>query len=256
MRRETEGHRQGEFPREASSAVVLGATGAIGSELVRQCLLDGRFSTVTAVTRRAVDGADARLRVHVHRDFLDFAPLVDELAAARACFCALGVSSVSVRDPEQYRRVTLEIPLRFARALAAASPAARLHFVSSRETDPRSRRRHVRVKGETEAALREVLGDRLVAYRPGYVHPVTPRAVRAWQDYVLGPFVFLRPLLPGLVTDTVELAHAMIHGAFDPKTEATVDNRGIAARALAYARHERARGARAPAQTKPGEHRS
>lgn len=214
--------------------MVMGPTGAAGSEIVRQCTEDPRIATVLAVSRRALDVSDPKVAVAILEDFADFSPLADRFRDVDACFCALGVSSVTVRDPALYRRITFDYVLAGARVLARENPGARFCFVSAREADQDSRRMHVRVKGETEDALRGLLGDRLTVFRPGYIHPVRPRPTPGWQDTLFGPFVFLRPLLPGFVTDTVELARAVIHAGLFGSESPVLDNRRIGETAARY----------------------
>jgi uncharacterized protein YbjT (DUF2867 family) len=215
--------------------VILGPTGAVGSELVRSCLDDPRIESVLAVSRRSLPVQHAKLRVILHRDFLDFSPLQADFAEIDVCFCALGVSRVTVRDAARYREITHDYVLAAARVLRASSGRAVFHFVSGREIDEQSRRLYVRVKAETERDLRLLFEDDLVVFRPGYIHPIRPRDAPVWQDRWLGPFVFVRPLLPAHVTDTVEVASAMIHHALSQTGPKVVDNRGIRAAAQRYA---------------------
>jgi uncharacterized protein YbjT (DUF2867 family) len=215
--------------------MVLGPTGAVGSELVRCSVDDPRIESVLAISRRSLSAEHPKLRVIVHSDFLDFRSLHADFAEIDACFCALGVSQVTVRDPARYREITHDYVLALARVLRASNDRAHFLFVSGREIDEKSRRLYVRVKAETERDLRLLFADDLVVFRPGYIHPLRPRATPVWQDRWLGPFVFLRPLLPGHVTDTVEVASAMIHYALSTTRPKVVDNRGISAAAQQYA---------------------
>ncbi len=50
---------------DGKAAVVIGATGLVGTELVRQLLEDPRFSEVTVLARRATGVAHPRLREHL-----------------------------------------------------------------------------------------------------------------------------------------------------------------------------------------------
>lgn len=222
--------------------MVLGPTGAAGSEIVRHCLDDARVDRLLAVSRRPLSVTHTKLSVVILEDFDDFSPLARAASDVDVCFCALGVSSVNVRDEVRYRTITHDYVLAAARTLDGANPKARFCHVSARETDRRSRRMHVRIKGETEDSLRALLGERLIVFRPGYIHPVVPRPTPQWQDILFGPLMFLRPLFPGLVTDTVELARAVVHGGLFAPARDVYDNRGIHAAARDYARASRGSG--------------
>lgn len=214
--------------------IVLGATGAAGSEIVRQCSADPRVESILAVSRRPLEQSNPKLRVVLHRDFGDFGPIEGELGGIDVCFCALGISQVQEPNPARYRQITHDYVLNAARALDRKSPGVRFLFISGREIDPNSRRLYVRVKAETEADLRALFGERLVVFRPGYIHPVHKRNERVWQDTVFGPFMFLRPLLPEHVTDTREVARAMLHSALTQPGPSIFDNRSIHVAALEY----------------------
>jgi uncharacterized protein YbjT (DUF2867 family) len=217
--------------------LVTGATGAVGNEVVRQALADPRIARVVALTRRPLAWTDPRLDVRLLDDFGSSDAIARVLpAAVDACAYALGVSQVQVRDPDRYHAITHGFTLATARALAARSPQARFLFVSGQGADPtmRSRVRFARVKGETERDRGALLGDRLIVYRPGYIHPVRGRETVVWQDTLSRPLWWLRALLPWLVTDTVEVAHALLHGALGVGVPRLLENRDIRAAARAY----------------------
>ena len=74
-------------------AIVIGATGAVGSALVRELLASSECDGVVALTRRPVEGLgpSAKLSVHVV-DFERLAETTRQLAAGCAvAFCTLGV---------------------------------------------------------------------------------------------------------------------------------------------------------------------
>jgi hypothetical protein len=56
--------------------MVMGSTGAAGSEIVRQCLRDPRIVSVLALSRRPFEVTDVKLRVMQHRDFSTFLRLL------------------------------------------------------------------------------------------------------------------------------------------------------------------------------------
>jgi hypothetical protein len=216
--------------------LVTGATGAVGNEVVRQSLADRRIARVVALTRRPLAHADPRLDVTLLDDFGSSDAIAQVLPVVDACVYALGVSQVQVRDPDRYHAITHGFTLATARALAARSPQARFLFVSGQGADPtmRSRVRFARVKGETERDLGALLGDRLIVYRPGYIHPVRGRETVVWQDTLSRPLWWLRAVLPWLVTNTVEVAHALLHGALGAGLPRVLENRDIRAAARAY----------------------
>lgn len=217
-------------------ALVLGPTGTAGSELLRLCVADDRFARVMAISRRPLALDSPRLKVLLREQFMDYSDMDRLLAQVDVCFFALGVSQTVERDPARYRVITYDYPLQLARALHQANPAARFCFLSGQGADPtmKSRAMFARVKGEAEKDLRALLRDRLLVYRPGYIHPVHPKENPTWSDRLAAPFVLLRPVLPGLVTNSNELARAMIYGGTGGEVPPLLENRDIIAAAERY----------------------
>ena len=141
-------------------AIVAGATGLVGQELVRQLAADRTWREVRALVRRALP-AD-RLSLPVVSVQVDYtrveAPPV--WAAADHVFCALGTTMREAGSAAAFRQVDFDYPVALARA--AQSRGAR-HFllVSAVGAAPTSRFFYNRVKGEVEAAV-SALGFRSV----------------------------------------------------------------------------------------------
>ena len=200
-------------------ALVQGSTGAVGSEVVRECLADARFERVLAVSRRPLDFSDPRLEVVELTDFLDLSSIGSRLADIDVCFSALGVSQTQVKDPIRYRTITYDYVLALARALDAKNPNAKMVFISGGGADPtgKSRVLFARVKGEAERDLRLLYGERLTVLRPAFIRPVRPRdGEPTWIEKLAVPVArLLAPIAPGLTSTTVEIAHAMMQAAID-----------------------------------------
>lgn len=211
--------------------ILFGATGMIGQGALRECLLDPGVSAVLTVGRSATGQKHDKLREIVHADLFDLSPIAGELAGYDACFFCLGVSSAGMSE-ESYRRVTYDLTLAVARALAAASPGMTFLYVSGAGTDSTEKGRSMwaRVKGALENALLAMAspgGPFKAAYmlRPGYIQPlhgITSRTGLYRAVYAIGRPLYpaLKALAPGWVTTTERLGRAMIliarHGA--PKT--------------------------------------
>ncbi|OII61965.1 epimerase [Streptomyces sp. CC53] len=200
--------------------VLFGATGMVGQGVLRECLRDPEVEGVLAVGRTATGRSHPKLREVVRADVGDLADLGEELSAYDACFFCLGVSAAGM-DEQDYRRITYDLTLRVAEALAAHRPGMAFVYVSGAGTDSseRGRMRWARVKGATENALFRLPLD-AYAFRPAYVQPqhgVTSRT--RWYRLAYAVAAPLHPLLrrlaPGLVTTTENLGRAMIAVARD-----------------------------------------
>jgi uncharacterized protein YbjT (DUF2867 family) len=200
------------------NVVIFGASGMIGSGVLLECLADPRVSAVLSIGRSASGRSDPKLTELVHRDFDDFTAVAHHLAGRDACFFCLGVTAAGLSEQE-YRRITVDLTLRAAEALLAASPGLTFCYVSGAGTDSSERGRQMwaRVKGHVENRL---LAMPMVAYmfRPGIVLPVKGvRSKTRWYRLAYGLTAPIHPLLkriaPHHVMTSVELGRAMIHVA-------------------------------------------
>ena len=131
----------------------------------------------------------------------------------------------------RYRHFTFALTLHVPRAFAERNPQARFLYLSGAHADPASRFMPLRIKGETEAALR-ALPVRTVMLRPGGIQPAHgERSPHAWMRplYALGaPFMGLGVrLLPGVMTSTAAVGRALLTLAAMPEPPAIVENAGI-----------------------------
>lgn len=199
---------------------VFGATGMVGQGVVRECLLDPGVSSVVSVGRSPSGVHDPKFHEVITADLLDLSKV--DLSGVDACFFCLGVSSTGMSEPD-YRRVTYDITMAAATAVAAANPKATFVYVSGVGADSTERGRTMwaRVRGATENAL---LATSLNVYilRPGYIQPrhgATSRTTLYRLAYRFAAVLYpvARALLPKHVSTTEQLGRAMIglsrHGA-------------------------------------------
>jgi len=146
---------------ERRSALLVGATGLIGS-LVLQRLLDvTAYRSVTVWARRPLAMHGAGLRTEV----FDFEDMRSHKVEAEDVFCCIGTTMKQARTREVFRLVDHDYPVALAEA-AARGGAKRLLVVSSLGADPRSRVFYNRVKGEMEAAVSAAGVPRTIFFRP------------------------------------------------------------------------------------------
>jgi uncharacterized protein YbjT (DUF2867 family) len=194
--------------------VLFGATGMVGSGVLRECLLDPDVAAVLSVGRQAPGVSDEKLRVLIRPDMFDDSVNPDDFRGYDACFFCLGVSSVG-KDEAEYTHLTYDLTMKWAKVLARANPAMRFLYVSGRGTGGDAM--WSRVKGRTEnellALFPEAVMIRLGALRP--MHGERPRGAGARALLtLLGPLwpLFHRLWSSGVIT-TEELGRAMIRVA-------------------------------------------
>ena len=145
------------------STLIAGASGLVGSHLLRGLLDDATVSRVHAPGRRELSVRHPKLTTQVV-DFLALPPLpaVDEV------YLALGTTIRQAGSQAAFRAVDLDANLAVARAALAAG-ARRIGLVSAMGADAHSRIFYNRVKGELEDALTGLGPEALVIARPSFL---------------------------------------------------------------------------------------
>jgi uncharacterized protein YbjT (DUF2867 family) len=199
--------------------LVFGATGMVGSGVLRECLLDPDVERVVTVGRTATGQQHSKLREIVHRNLADYSGIEEELTGFDACFYCLGVTSAGMAEAD-YRRITRDFTLAAAEALVRRNPAMVFVFVSGAGTDSTEHGRSMwaRVKGETENALLRKPFKAAYMFRPAYIQPLhgirsRTTLYRAFYAVMAPLYPLWRRLLPGKVTTTEHLGRAMLRVA-------------------------------------------
>lgn len=147
-----------------STAVVLGATGLVGSELVRQLLADPTYSRVVTLGRREAALAHEKL-THRRVDFEERAAWT-EFVKGDVFFSAMGTTLKVAGSREAQRRVDYDYQY-FGLAAAKANGVPAAVLVSSTGADERSSVFYLRLKGELERALLDLGIPSTTILRPG-----------------------------------------------------------------------------------------
>jgi len=216
--------------------VIVGATGMVGSYALRYALEQPAVGRVTSIARRTLGISHAKLNEVLHRDFADCSPLATELSGQDAAVFCLGTYTGAVPD-EEFRKITVDYTVEFARVLHGSSPQAAFAFLSGNGADPtgRSRIAFARYKGEAENSLVATGFPHVYLFRPAYIYPVEPRKEPNLGYRVLRAiYPVFRKLFPNQVIRADDLAQAMvdvvIRGTGD-ETRSVFENRDIRAMA-------------------------
>ncbi len=131
-------------------ALVAGASGMVGRELLRALAAGGAYQRIIAVSRRPLTFEAPRL---VNR-ILRFENIENDLRGLEChdAYCCLGTTMREAGSPQAFRAVDYDLVLQFAR-FAQSSGARTLMAVSSVGAAPEARNFYLRVKGESELAL-------------------------------------------------------------------------------------------------------
>jgi uncharacterized protein YbjT (DUF2867 family) len=131
-------------------ALVAGASGMVGRELLRALAAGGAYQRVVALSRRPLSFEAPRLANRIIR----FENLDQDLRGLVCddAYCCLGTTLREAGSPQAFRAVDYDLVLHYAR-FAQSAGAKTLVAMSSAGAAPESRNFYLRVKGETELAL-------------------------------------------------------------------------------------------------------
>ena len=192
--------------------VIVGGSGMVGGYALRYALNHPSVESVTAIGRKNLGISHAKLREVLHRDFADCSALAEALSGQDATVFCLGAYTGAVPDAE-FRTITVDYPVEFARVLHGSSPGASFSFLSGKGADPtgRSRIPFARYKGEAENALLAAGFPHLYIFRPAYIYPVEPRKEPNFSYRLLRAiYPAFRMLFPNQVIRADDLGRAMV----------------------------------------------
>jgi uncharacterized protein YbjT (DUF2867 family) len=202
--------------------LVVGATGLVGSELIRQLLADKRCKELNVLARRPLQIAEGekgstfdKLRVLT----ADFDRLEDALSDVKVdvVLCALGTTIKKAKTREAFYKVDCSYPAAVAE-WAKRTGAMKMIVVSAMGAKASSKIFYNRVKGEMEEKLASIGISELHIFRPSLLlgkrdefrlgEQVAIRTAPILKLLMIGPLRAYRPIKAG------EVAAAMRSAAF------------------------------------------
>lgn len=197
--------------------LLVGATGAVGHEVLSQALADDRVASVVALTRKPLTSAPKLQNVVVN-----FSSLPDKADwwAVDLVVCTLGTTIKVAGSKEKFIAVDRDLPIEIGRRALAAG-ATRYALNSSMGANGKSPNFYLRTKGEAEAGIQALGYPGVIIVRPALIDAerVEKRMGEQIALRLLRPF---RPLIPAgwrPVTPKA-IAHALLEGglAAQPKS--------------------------------------
>ena len=144
-------------------ALVMGATGLVGRQLVQQLVDDGRFEKVVTFGRRVGKVRAAKLDEKLVD--LDQPDSFADLVRGDVAFSCLGTTRSAAGGLAAQRRVDVQYPLAFART-AEANGVPTFALVSSGGADATSSFAYLKMKGELDDAVSALSLPRVRILRP------------------------------------------------------------------------------------------
>ena len=146
-----------------SHALVIGATGATGRELVNKLLIDDEFSHVTIFVRTAPNIKHEKLKIH-EIDFKDLEKYKD-LIKGDILFSALGTTKKDAGGKDEQYEIDYTFQYEFAK-IAAENGVAYYSLVSSVGANAKSSFFYPKIKGALEEAVKKLDFKKIDIFQP------------------------------------------------------------------------------------------
>jgi uncharacterized protein YbjT (DUF2867 family) len=190
------------------TALVAGATGLIGKQVLDILVHDARYGHIIALSRSPLPSPHSRVTNLV----TNFGSLPSVAAQLKAddIFCCLGTTMRQAGSQKAFREVDYNYPLALAR-YGKTNGAKQFLLVSALGANKRSRIFYNRVKGEVEEAIQQVGFETVRIFRPSLL--LGPRAEkRSGEDSAKVLYKLLGWALPlrYKAIDSANVARAMI----------------------------------------------
>lgn len=145
------------------TALLVGASGLVGRELLDSLLSDAAYEKVVVLTRKPLAIDNAKYQNHV----VDFDKLTEYYKdiVAQDIFCCLGTTMRVAGSKEAFKKVDYTYPLEIAR-LAKAAGAEQYLLVSALGANEKSSIFYNKVKGEVERAIGGLNYQSFKVFRP------------------------------------------------------------------------------------------
>ena len=137
------------------TAIILGATGLTGGELLNRLLKDERYEKVKLFSRSTIGLKNDKIEEHLI-DMFELEKYAEDFKADEV-FCCIGTTQAKTPDDETYHKIDYGIPVAAAK-LAKENGIDRFLVVSALGADVKSRFFYNRTKGEME---RDVLAQNI-----------------------------------------------------------------------------------------------
>lgn len=145
-------------------ALLIGATGATGTDLLKKLLNDTSFDEVAVFVRKPIAVTNDKLKVHVV-DF-DRPEEWNHLVKGDVAFSCLGTTLKAAGSKEAQRKVDYDYQYNFART-AKENNVAHFILVSSFGANSKSDFFYSQIKGELEDAVKKLTFKKTTIFNPG-----------------------------------------------------------------------------------------
>lgn len=189
----------------------------IGKGALLECLDDSRIEEVLIVNRSSLGMEHPKLKEVLLKDFIYPSSIQENLKGYDGVYFCLGISANGLKE-EEYRKITYDYTINFAKAYKEVNPEGSFFYVSGQGTKTsETGMMWARVKGKTENDLMKMGFKNALMFRPGGIRPMRgiKSRTRSYQRIydIINPFWgFFEWIMGDSLTNTTTIGVAMING--------------------------------------------
>lgn len=189
-------------------ALILGASGMVGTEVIHQILQDEKFDKVYSICRSVSPLISSKLEQIVHKNYEDYSELSEVFSEADICFYCVGVYQGQVTKQE-FWTITVNYLDSLISELVETNKEITLCLFSAQGASPDEKSVFLfgNAKGRAEKRLTDSKIKYKFIFRPGFINP---GRISAMSGITLKLYQLLYRVLPAIGIDAVDLARLMI----------------------------------------------
>lgn len=213
--------------------ILFGASGMVGSAVLRESLLATDVEKVLTIGRSALKLTHPKLESIVLNNLYDYQDVMEIIAEYDACLFCLGTSSGD-RSEEEYIQLNQTLPLTVAEAFHKANPEMAFVYISGKGTDSTESGKvaWARIKGKTENSLLGIGFKAVYLLRPALIIPKNGEqskttVYRLLYQYTGWAMQMVQGLFPSMITDTEKMGRAIFNLLRKNAASAVIENAQI-----------------------------
>ncbi len=146
------------------TAIVFGASGLVGSKLVKELLINPAYSQVLIVTRKPLVIINPKIQEITLGNYKSYNFSETNISDVHV-FCCLGTTIKKAGTKDEFKKVDYELPLEVGN-WAISKDIQTFVVISSIGANPDTKNFYLKTKGELEEALKLLGFDHLYILRP------------------------------------------------------------------------------------------
>ena len=145
------------------TAIIAGATGLIGSQVLELLIADNSYDKIIAITRKPLSVSDNKLQ-NLVINFADLSAYADQLKGDDV-FCCLETTIKQAGSKDAFRKVDFQYPVSLAK-LTSTLGARQFLLITALGADKKSSIFYNKVKGEVEEEIEKIGFDSYHIFQP------------------------------------------------------------------------------------------